>query len=117
MIITAAVENDPEGTEAASLYRWLASDPDVSNYAGLSLTSHLAETGQMGVGLDLVQAIFSDGTGLASLGVAVASWRGTRPKHVRVTFKQGDKEVTLDSDDAKEIEKLLRTLLSDSGEE
>ncbi|MBR7833258.1 hypothetical protein KDL01_08275 [Actinospica durhamensis] len=114
MIITVAVENDPEGVEAASLYRWLSSDPDVGAQAGLSLTSQGVEPGRMGVGLDLVQAVISDGTGLAGLGVAVASWRGTRPKHVRVTLRCGEREVTLETDDARVAEELLQALASGS---
>jgi hypothetical protein len=111
MIITATIEGDDEGSEVASLYRWLISDPEVRSAAGLSLEADGTQAGQMGSGLDLVQAVLSDGIGAASLVVSVASWRATRPKHIRVILRQGDKEVSVETDDADAAIELARRIM------
>ena len=97
--------------EIRSLYNWLSSDPEVLRGTGLSFASRdVHASGRMGPVLDVIEAVFTDGMQLASLVVAVASWRSTRPQPSRVRIGYDGTKITIDNDDPETVQRVLRAL-------
>ncbi|MFG2289052.1 hypothetical protein ACGFOU_23665 [Streptomyces sp. NPDC048595] len=98
------------GEAVRSLYAWLSGDPEVAGGAGLSLVRRAEEPGRMGPVAEAVQAVFDSGVQLASLVVAVAGWRSTRPRGDRVHIERAGVRVTVDGGDPEAVARVLRAL-------
>ncbi|MFI0713835.1 hypothetical protein ACH4SK_24875 [Streptomyces inhibens] len=105
-----ADRDDGAGDAARSLYTWLSADPEVSAGAGLSPVRRAEAPGRMGPVLEAVEAVFDSGVQLASLVVAVASWRSTRPRAERVRIERAGIRVDVDGADPEAVARVLRAL-------
>ncbi|MFD8413426.1 hypothetical protein ACFV2Q_16930 [Streptomyces sp. NPDC059650] len=101
-----------QGDQAAlrSLYKWLSRDPDLRRTARIELTGQSPQPGDMGDVLDLVTLVIGSGWSAASLGVAVAAWRGTRPNPPAVTIRRGDLEIVLTGADEEQMRRAVAVL-------
>jgi hypothetical protein len=96
--------------ELASLYAWLRDEPDIRRHAQVSLLS--AETGpaDMGTAFDVLQLIVDSGFQAASLALAYAAWRATRPRPPHVTIDHDGVTVTLDGSESDTAEVIVQVL-------
>lgn len=103
-------DGDPDGTH--SLFRWLSRDPGTRGSARVTLAGGRAE-GYMGA-LDVINVFLTQATGLASLAVAIASWRDSRsgPAPLRITV--GERAVEISDGDGVAILLSLRSLAGDA---
>ncbi|MFF3276612.1 hypothetical protein ACFYWU_37650 [Streptomyces chrestomyceticus] len=105
-----------DGTEgAASLHKWLSGDPDVAAGTGLALLARDDGPGRMGPVSDVVEAVFNGSVQLASLLVAVATWRDTRRGAARVRIERAETGIVveLDGGDPRAVRRLVRALAED----
>ncbi|MCU7822186.1 effector-associated constant component EACC1 [Kitasatospora sp. DSM 101779] len=110
MLANLVVENDESGLELKSLSRWLNSDPDVQERITLTHKSDSNLPGEMGLGLDLIEAVFNGVVDLSSLALAIVNWRETRPSGVSVRIKSGNYSAVVDGADDQDIQRLTRLL-------
>ncbi|NXY98878.1 hypothetical protein HYE82_31760 [Streptomyces sp. BR123] len=96
--------------DVRSLYQWLSRDPVLRRTARIELAGQDPRPGDMGDVLDLVTLIVGSGWSAASLGVAVAAWRGTRPNPPVVTVRRGDLEVVLAGADEAQLRQAVALL-------
>ena len=94
-----------------SLFRWLSRDADVRRNVSVSLSTAGAE-GAMGTA-DVINVILTEATNIASLVVAIASWRDSRAEPPPVQLTIGDNSVVIINNSIDEITDKLR-LLSDA---
>jgi hypothetical protein len=94
--------------ELRSLYGWLCEDPDIRRHARLSLVAGEPDPGQMGAALEVIQFVVDSGFQAASLAVAYATWRATRPNPPRATITNDDTTLALDDADEDSIEVIIR---------
>ncbi|QKW11177.1 hypothetical protein HUT18_26290 [Streptomyces sp. NA04227] len=104
-----------------SLYRWLGSDPEVTEGGGLSLAPRVP-SGE-GAGLDLmgpapevVEAVCNGAVQLAQLALAVATWRLSRPRAPQVRIERDGVTVTVEGAGTEAVERVLRALEAPGGE-
>lgn len=99
-----------EGEDATSLHRWLTRDPDVAGHATVRLGA-AARPGEMSGGtLDVVNVVLGNGIALANLLVAVAAWRGTRPRAPQVRVERDGVSVTVTGADPQTVRALVAAL-------
>lgn len=103
--------NDPN-----SLLRWLNNDPDVYLHCDLRALPKAPEPGSMGVDAQTVEAVFSGAVNLASLVVAIASWKSSRPTNPDVVINLGNRSITLAESTPEEIARIA-SLLAPEGNE
>ncbi|MFK0254373.1 hypothetical protein [Streptomyces sp. NPDC090445] len=96
--------------EVRSLYKWLSRDPELRRTARIELAGQEPRPGDMGDILDLVTLVVGSGWSAASLGVAVAAWRGTRPNPPVVTVRRGDLEIVLAGADEAQLRQAVALL-------
>ncbi|MFH8681367.1 hypothetical protein [Streptomyces lydicus] len=113
----AAGADEAAGEAVRSLFTWLSADPGVAFEAGLSLVRRVEEPGPMGPALEAVEAVFDSAVQLASLVVAVAGWRSTRPRGARVHIERAGVRVTVDGGDAEAVARVVRALGSGDADE
>ncbi|MFC5006479.1 hypothetical protein ACFPIJ_52755 [Dactylosporangium cerinum] len=77
------------------LYRWLRDD-EIRRTVPVTLTPTPPRPGEMGAAFEIISAVVSNGIALGGLLVAVASWRGSRPRPPRVRIRHRDTVVELD---------------------
>jgi hypothetical protein len=109
MRLSIAVNNDLDGEELASLYRWLAEDPEIARNTKLTLGSEQDRPGFMGPDAATISAMISAGTSvisaLSALLTVVLTWQGTRPRgtaEVAITPDDGAVPVILTGDSAEQ---------------
>jgi hypothetical protein len=90
------------------LYRWLRED-EIRRAVPVTLTPTAPRPGEMGAAFEMISAVVSNGIALGGLLVAVASWRGSRPRPPRVRIRHGDTVVELDGS-PDEIRRVLDAL-------
>jgi hypothetical protein len=93
-----------------SLFRWLVRDPDSRRDVAVSLDADAPE-GSMG-SLDVINAILTQATSIASLAVAIASWRDSRSKPASIKLMIGKRSLNVEGD-ANSITHAISELLSD----
>ncbi len=98
-----------EGTLAVtSLFRWLTRDPDARLQVTVSMAADAAD-GSMG-SLDVINVVLSQATGIASLAVAIASWRQSRDDITSVKAIVGQRSVSLEGNPV-EVARAISSLL------
>ena len=81
---------------SASLFRWLKRDPDARRTVSASLSGE-APAGSMG-SVEVINAVLSQATSLATLAVAIASWRDSRAGRPSIKATVGARSVALEGD-------------------
>ncbi|MFF4602340.1 hypothetical protein ACFY12_06210 [Streptomyces sp. NPDC001339] len=98
-----------EGADcAASLYRWLVADPELSGRAEVSAGTAPTRQGDMGGALEVVNVVFGDVIALGNLLVAVATWRGSRPRPPHVRIERDGVSITVQDGSPETVERILR---------
>jgi hypothetical protein len=97
-----------QGQELLLLFRWLSRDPDARRYAPASLDDRTA-AGTMGVG-EIINVVLTQSTSIASLAVAIASWRDSRAQAPPVRIATGERSVVIFGQSAAEACELLESL-------
>ncbi|MGW7026859.1 effector-associated constant component EACC1 [Streptomyces xanthophaeus] len=92
------------------LAEWLRGDELVADQAEIELTRAPVGRGDMGAAFETVQVVVDSGFQLASLIVAIAAWRRTRPAQGGVTIERDQVRVTIDTDDPEKIRQVIQAL-------
>ncbi|MGC0422090.1 effector-associated constant component EACC1 [Embleya sp. AB8] len=113
MLVQVGVVGD-EGGEVAALQRWLAMDPDLRGGVAISYAED-DTVGAMGVSLELVNVVLSNGIALGGLLVAIAGWRRSRaplggPGAPDIVIRRGDTEVVLSGAAEEDVVRAVRAL-------
>ncbi|WP_425336677.1 effector-associated constant component EACC1 [Streptomyces profundus] len=110
--ITLRTDGDSAEQDARSLYEWLLLDRGVRRDAHLKMTSSAAPIpGQQGALLDVVSLTVGTSISAGSLGVAIASWRSTRPQEPTVTVERPDgHRVTVSGMSRDEAQRMVEQL-------
>ncbi|GAU66016.1 Syd protein [Streptomyces sp. NBRC 110611] len=95
-----------EGT--ASLYRWLVADPELRGRAEVSAGAAPTGQGEMGGALEVVNVVFGDVIALGNLLVAVAAWRGSRPRPPQVRIERDGVSITVQDGSPETVERILK---------
>ncbi|EPH45012.1 hypothetical protein ABT390_04140 [Streptomyces aurantiacus] len=98
---------------AASLYRWLASDAELRGRAEVSIGADPSSQEHMGGVPELVDVVLTHAVALGGLVVAVATWRGSRPRPPQVRIERDGVTVTVHDGSAETVERVLRALGAD----
>jgi hypothetical protein len=104
------VSSDAGNLAVSSLYRWLLRDPDARRDATVSLDAD-ASDGAMG-SLDIINVVLTQATSIASLAVAIASWRDSRSKPASIKITVCEQTVSLKGDSAKMTDSISQLLSS-----
>lgn len=112
-----SVADSSDGTETASLYRWLAQDPDVRRDAEVTIVPAPARPGDMGGSLEVVNVVLSNAIAFSSLVVAVAAWIGSRRSSSGpvVRIERDGAAVTISADSPEAVREVLRALDGEAG--
>lgn len=95
-----------EQAELRSLYRWLREDEDLRS-ARIGLSGTDPAPGEMGSALEVIEVLLANAWSAASLAVAVAAWRQSRPRAGGVTVRIGQAEVRISGGDEEEVRRLV----------
>lgn len=115
MELALRVRGQDTEQEVRSLWEWLRTDRGVRRGARVELAaSQPPVPGQQGSLADMVSVVIGHGLSAASLGVAVVSWRATRPRRPVVTVERPDgTKITIAGDSPEEAQRLIQRLLGD----
>jgi hypothetical protein len=100
------------GDSGESLYQWLADEPEVRRYGELRPVAE-PQPGEMGDPIAILSLVIGSGLSLGHLLVAIAQWRATLPRSVRVNVELPDRTITVETDDADEALDIARRLEED----
>ncbi|MEU0899125.1 effector-associated constant component EACC1 [Streptomyces massasporeus] len=95
--------------ELRSLCRWLRADDELRS-AFIGLPSTATAPGEMGSALDIVEVVLDNVWSAASLVVAVAAWRQSRPHAGRTTLRVAQTEVEVIGDDEEQVRRVVAAL-------
>ncbi|QPP09477.1 hypothetical protein G4Z16_27125 [Streptomyces bathyalis] len=111
MDIQFSLPDAPDGSRHLGQLRdWLRRDRDLRTTSEVSVLPAPPDPEAMGAGLEVLQLILDSSLQLASLAVAIVSWRkanGTRPA---MTITRGDVEIRLGSADLEDVSTVLEAL-------
>lgn len=113
-IIHVNMSGEAAEEELQSFYSWLKGDEDIRQHARVSLQWSPPQEGEMGSALEIIELIISNGFETANLMFAYLAWRHTRREKPKVTFKRGNIEITIASDDEKIIKEVIQSLDEDT---
>lgn len=109
---------DSDGEALASLYQWLSGDAEVSRHGRLSAEAVRHQPGDMGVAIDVINAVFADTSAAAAIGsllVAYRAWRDTRTHAPAIKIEKDGVTVLVDRRSDNEIRQILESLLQGAG--
>lgn len=112
MEIKVGVISEDNQEPLQSVYEWLTDDPDIRSTASIKLVDSRPQPGSMAGEIELISLLVSSGFNMASLAVAIASWRSTRsaPPPMRIEGP-GMRVIVNDSDsEATAIQKIKGAL-------
>ncbi|GAA0903511.1 effector-associated constant component EACC1 [Virgisporangium aurantiacum] len=104
--------DDTDADLFPSLYRWLRDD-EVAREATITLARQHRPT-EMGSAVEFVDVLLSNGIALSSLLVALAAWRGSRPRPPAVRIELGDTVVLLRDDSSDNVRRIVEALGGDT---
>jgi len=104
------VASDDGGQAQRSLAEWLRNDDEIRRMALVRLAHTAPGSGEMGVGLDVVQLVVDSGFQVASLALAYAAWHGSRPGQPSVTIEHGGVRVTVNGADPDAVSTIVSAL-------
>lgn len=112
-----SVADSSDGTETASLFRWLAQDPDVRRDAKVTIVPGPARSGEMSGSLEVVNVVLSNAIAFSGLVVAVAAWIGSRRSTSGpvVRIERDGASVTISADSPEAVRDVLRALEGEPG--
>jgi hypothetical protein len=97
--------------DTAALYTALLQAPAAHQHARMKLVPRSRESDEMGIPLSTIEFITNSALQLASLIVAIAAWRTSRPHSPKVTIRREDGlEVTVSTADSESVERVIRAL-------
>ncbi len=97
--------------ELSSLYAWLCDEPEIRQYARVSMVAAEPEPSGMGAAFDVIQLVVDSGFQAANLALAYSAWRATRRRHPQVTIERdGTVEITLDYAGPDAVDVIVRAL-------
>jgi hypothetical protein len=99
--------------ELRSLCDWLRHEPDVARSARIAFGRGVAEPGEMGVQLEVIQLVMDSGFQALNLALAYAAWRATRASKPRVVIECSGAKVSLDDADPDLVHKIVRAMDKD----
>ncbi|MGW6940836.1 effector-associated constant component EACC1 [Streptomyces xanthophaeus] len=108
--LTAEESGHSDQQSLRQLAEWLRGDEVVADQAEIELTRAPLGRGDMGAAFETVQVVVDSGFQLASLVVAIAAWRRTRPVQGGVTIERNEVRVTIDTDDPEKVRKIVQAL-------
>ncbi|WP_405099837.1 effector-associated constant component EACC1 [Micromonospora sp. NBC_01412] len=104
------IDNDPAGTEATTLYRWLARDRQLARHARLSPAAGTPIDGEMSGGsLETINVILSNSIALASLITSIVAFRKAQKQQrggsgdpIVVLLGRSGRSIAIDDDSTAE---------------
>jgi hypothetical protein len=99
-----------DGQPAASLYRWLALDPQVRQETTMSITATPPGAGEMGGALEVINVILSNSIAVGGLLVAVSSWRKSRPRPPTTRIERDGFSITIEDASPETVRRVLDAL-------
>ena len=108
--VDIAVLNEDEEGELRSLLAWLRDDEDLD---AVEISSRLRSPhpGEMGAVIDVVEVVLQlDGVAVAAI-TAIVTWLSTRRKSIKIRIRSGERELEIESADAKAVERTAAQLI------
>jgi hypothetical protein len=99
--VTITVDERGSSECLASLYQWLARDPELRD-VGLRPVSEALSPGDMGLDMAAINAILANVMAAGSLVVSIATWRESRRAAPAVQVKAGEVIASLTNDTQQE---------------
>lgn len=112
MDLRLRLPDTPDDANVGQLYDWLCRDRALRADSEISLLPAAPEPGDMGAAFDAVQLILDSGFQLASLAVAIASWRKACEPQSEVTITREDVEIRLRGPELDDVRTVLDALES-----
>ncbi|WP_433344214.1 effector-associated constant component EACC1 [Micromonospora sp. CA-111912] len=110
MELSLRIDNDPAGTEATTLYRWLARDRQLTRHARLSPAAGGPVDGEMSGGsLETINVVLSNSIALASLITSIVAFRKAQKQQragsgdpIIVLLERPGRSIAIDDDSTAE---------------
>jgi hypothetical protein len=116
VVVTFEIAVDSDGQDLVRLRDWLREQPAIRRNVSVSLSRVSAEPASMGSVVELITLVTSTALSVASLLVAIADWRDSRPSAPSVTIRRGNVEVTITGGDRASVDDAIRMLGNERGE-
>ncbi|MBO8203505.1 hypothetical protein JW613_35285 [Streptomyces smyrnaeus] len=115
MQVTIRVDDASREDEISSLHDWFRTDRALRRVAQIEMVSSTPPIhGAQGTLLDAISLVVGSSFSAASLGLAIATWRSTRPQQPTVTVERPDGiKVTISDASSDEAQRLVERLLSE----
>ncbi|MFE1173342.1 hypothetical protein [Streptomyces sp. NPDC058773] len=94
---------------AASLCRWLITDPELRGLAEVSIAPVHPGQGHRRGALELVNVALGNAIALSNILVAVAAWRESRPHEAQVRLESNGVIVTLQGTSPEVVDQILES--------
>ena len=114
MEINVSIPGEDNQELIQSMYEWFIYDDEIRTGARIKLVNSRPEPGSMTGGIELISLLVSSGFNIASLAVAIASWRSSRTPSPIVHVEVLGNIATIDESDHETvvIEKVEGVLLA-----
>lgn len=99
-----------DDSELERFHDWLLRDRNLRTSSEIAALPAPPTPDGMGLSLDAVELILNSGFQLASLAVAIVSWRKAVEPRSAMTVRRGDVEVRLDRADLEDVRTVLNAL-------
>jgi hypothetical protein len=113
MELKLSVVSKSDAEDLRSLRDWIVCEDDLRTNANISMHTAPPSCNEMGGDLSLIELVLGAGFNMASLVVAIASWRETRRSKPTIEVQVNERIVILESSDQCAIEAAIRQLGSD----
>lgn len=110
MDFTFRLPDAADDSELEHLHEWLLRARDLRTFAEISKVAAAPEPDRMGLSLDAVELILNSGFQLASLALAIVTWRKSAEPRSALTVRRGDVEVTVSREGLESVENVLEAL-------